>query len=398
MTYKIEKLDDFGRGIVYYNDKITFVKNALIGEEVEIEIIKEFKKYNEAIVKRYVSYSSKRISPECLNSSCGGCVFLNTLYEESIKFKYDKVKNLFFRKLNYNDDIMIVKNEDRFNYRNKITLKVVNGCYGYYEEKSHNLVEINKCLLVEEIINKFLNDIKYLNIKNGEVIIRSNNKEELLIYIKSDDKEMVDIDYLKNKYKIAGIVYNKRVIYNNSYFYDQIGNYSFKISYDAFFQVNRYICNKLFEILNELVMSNEEVLDLYCGVGSLGISVASKVKRVYGIELVENAIRDAKENAKLNNLDNCYYYCGDVSNKILEINKSFDTIIVDPPRSGLSKEVVREVIRINPSKIIYISCDVMTLVRDIEYLSNCYDIKKVYVLDMFSNTYHSESVCILERR
>ena len=170
------------------------------------------------------------------------------------------------------------------------------------------------------------------------------------------------------------------------------------MSYNSFFQVNPYICEKLFNLIKDNIDSNSLVLDLYCGVGTLGIVSSSKAKEVLSVEIVKNAVVNGIQNAKLNKKDNIKFMLGDVGEIVKKINKDFDTLIIDPPRSGLSKNTISFVKEKLPSKIIYVSCDVNTLMRDLKLLEDLYIIKEYKILDMFSYSYHLESFVVLERR
>lgn len=394
----IEKLDNHGRGICYINNKITFIENALPNEEVEIKITKENKKYNEGIVTKYIKKSSKRIEPKCpYFEECGGCNLLNTIYEETIKFKKDKLESIISKYAKINKNIDIIESQNTLNYRNKITLKVINNKYGYYVSNTHKLVSINNCLLAEQPIKEFIKDINKLNIKNGEVIIRSNYNEELLVVINTKDKINPDIEYLKENHKIVGFIVNNEIINGDNKFIEIINNKMFQVSYDSFFQVNRYICEKLFELINDNIKEDETILDLYCGVGTLGLN-ANKAKKIYGIEIIPNAIINAITNAKINKQNNAYYIVGNTSKCIDKINDKIDTIIIDPPRSGLDEITRNTIIDMKPNKILYISCDPMTLARDLNILKEYYNINLIKGLDMFPYTYHVECVSILCRK
>lgn len=394
----IEKLDNHGRGICYINNKITFIENALPNEEVEIKITKENKKYNEGIVTKYIKKSSKRIEPKCpYFEECGGCNLLNTTYEETIKYKKDKLESIMSKYAKINKNIDIIESQNTLNYRNKITLKVINNKYGYYVSNTHKLVPINNCLLAEQPIKEFIKDINKLNIKNGEVIIRSNYNEELLIVINTKDKINPDIEYLKENHKIVGFIVNNEIINGDNKFIEIINNKMFQVSYDSFFQINRYICGKLFELINDNIKEGETILDLYCGVGTLGLN-ANKAKKIYGIEIIPNAIINAITNAKINKQNNAYYMVGNTSKCINKINDKIDTIIIDPPRSGLDEITRNTIIDMKPNKILYISCDPMTLARDLNILKEYYNINLIKGLDMFPYTYHVECVSVLHRK
>ena len=396
---KIEKLDNQGRGICYVNNKITFVENALPSEQVIIRLTKESKKFNEAEVLEYIVTSEDRVISPCpYFNTCGGCELLNLSYEDTCKYKKEKLENILSKYANIKTKVEIVKCKNPLNYRNKITLKVDQGKYGYFAHKTHKLINIDKCLLAEPAINNFIKDIDKLNIKNGEVIIRSNYNSELIIWIKSKDKVKPNISYLKSKHKIVGIILNEETIEGDSSFIEIINHQLFTVSYDSFFQVNRDICSKLFNLINKHINDNETILDLYCGVGTLGINASKNAKKAFGIEIVKNAVLNAITNSKINKRDNIYYMLGDVSSCLPKIKDKVDTIIVDPPRAGLDKVTKDTIIEFNPNKIIYVSCDPMTLARDLKELSSYYNIIEVKGLDMFPHTQHIESFVVLERR
>lgn len=396
---KIEKLDNFGRGICYVNDKITFVNKTLPGEIVKIKVIKESKKYNEAIVREYISLSKDRVDSLCpYYALCGGCSLLHTSYNESLKFKKEKLEGILKKYCKIDRDIDVVASVKELGYRNKITLKVEKGKYGYYEEATHKIVEINDCFLAEEPIREFLCDVRYLKIVNGELVIRCNYNGELLIWIRTKENIEPDINYLREHYKIAGIVVNDKVIHGDYKFVEVVNKQLFNVSYDSFFQVNRGICAILFNLINQYIEDNEVIMDLYCGVGTLGINAALKADKIFGIEIVRNAVLNAIKNAQINKRANAYYLLGDVKKCLSKIKEKVDTIIVDPPRSGLDKVTKETIINFKPHKIIYVSCDPMTLSRDLNDLKNYYDIVDIKGLDMFPYTYHVECVCVLNLR
>lgn len=393
---KIEKLDNFGRGICYVNDKITFVTNALPDEIVNIRITKEYKKYNEAIVTEYLKKSPNRVDSICpYYEECGGCNLLHMSYSDTLTFKKDKLQSIIYKYAKIEKDIEIIPSKD-FNYRNKVTLKIKNYKYGYYKESTHKIISITKCYIAETAINDFIKDIKYLNVKNGELVIRSNYNNELLLWIKTKDQIKPDISYLKEHYKIAGIVLNNKAIEGDSSYIELINHQLFTVSYDSFFQINRDICSKLFNLVNEYVEDNEVILDLYCGVGTLGINASKKAKKTFGIEIVRNAVLNAITNAKINKRENIYYMLGDASKCLPKIKEHINTIILDPPRAGLDKVTLNTIINFKPNKIIYVSCDPMTLARDLNELKEHYNIEVIKGLDMFPYTSHIESFCVLK--
>ena len=399
MQVKIERLDHQGRGIAYINNKITFIDNALIGEEVEIKIIKEYKNYNEATVINYITNSDKRIKPKCpYFDNCGGCHLRQMSYNDTLIFKKEKVENILKKYANIDTDIKVIKNENANYYRNKINLKVINGKIGFYKKNTHELIEIDRCLNAEESINLTIMHLDSIGINNGDITIKTNQSKEIILVINSSDTQNIDIDNLVKHSKIVGIILNEKLIYGSNHFIENIGDYFFKESYNSFFQVNRYINEKLFEIINDNIDNTNTVVDLCCGVGTLSIVAAKNANKVYGIEIVENSIKDAKLNAMLNKITNIEFILGDAFKLINNIEDNIDTIIIDPPRNGISKDGIKSILNIKPNKIVYISCDPITLARDINILKDIYDIKKTYILDMFSYTYHVETVMVLEKK
>lgn len=395
---KIERFDDLGRGISYINNKVTFIDKVVPEDIVEVELTKEKKKYNEAKLIKIIKPSPLRIDAKCpYFSKCGGCQFQNITYENTIKYKKEKIVNIFSKhKISIFPEV--ITNISPYNYRNKITLKVNNYKMGFYINKTHNLVEINKCLLANPAINKTIPLIKRFNICNGEVTIRCNQNAEILIVINSQDNLNIDTNYLKSKIKLVGIVVNNKTYYSENSLFERMNNLLFKISYDSFFQVNPFIASQLFQIIGDNIDSSDKVLDLYCGVGTLSLMAAKKAQKVLGIEVVPNAIINALFNARINDLNNTQFVINDASTAISKIKPDFNKIIVDPPRSGLTKNIIDVLLKIKPDAIIYVSCDPQTLVRDFTLLSSIYEIKKSYILDMFSYTYHIETILILTKK
>lgn len=395
MKVVVEKLDNLGQGITHINKKIVFIKNVLPKEEVDIKIVADKKKYQKAEVIKIITKSNERQDNICpYHKNCGGCNLGHLKNESALKYKSEKLKEIILKNTNKLVEPIIIKSDKQYNYRNKITLKIENYNWGYYSLESHNFIPINKCLLAKDAINNIIENQNLFKIKNGEIVIRCNDKNEILLYIKTQDKYNINVNDI-NKLNIIGVVVNDKLIYGQNYFYHEINSIKYKISYNSFFQINDYICSQIFNILNEQNLG-ENLLDLYCGVGTLGLSVCNNIKRLYGIEIIENAIIDAKVNAKENNINNATYFAGKVEDNINNIKDKIDTIIVDPPRKGLNN--IEEILTFNANNIIYISCDPITLGRDLKLLTQYYNIEKTYMLDMFPNTYHNESLIILKRK
>ncbi len=390
---KIERLDHLGRGIGYIENKITFIPNTLPSELVVCQIVKERKKYKVGKLIEIIEPSKKRVTPFCpFYNHCGGCHLEHLNYEASLEYKEEKVKNIF--KL---DKVEVIKNEHPKNYRNKITLKVRNKKIGFYESKTNTLVEIKACFLANESINEVIKRLNKLNIKNGEIIIRCNTNQEILLMINTKE----EIKFIEEEFKgikLVGVLLNNQTLYGQNFFYERIHGLLFKISYDAFFQINPYIVDKLFGLIEQELEASKTILDLYSGVGTLGMVASNKAEKVISIELIKNAVLDNIQNAKLNKKTNIYPVLGDASQALSKIKEPFDFIMVDPPRKGLDKSSLTLLLKSKAKKIIYISCDPMTLKRDLEELKKEYNIEKFYILDMFSYTYHIESFCVLKKK
>ncbi len=398
MNIEIIKFDNLGRGIGYIDNKIIFIPKSVPGDIVNIEIIKNNSKYLEGKITEIIKPSKKRIEAICpLFNQCGGCDLLNITLSDSLEYKLRKI-NEILRKNNINYNVEeIIKSDKQYNYRNKVSLKVNNNKIGYYESKTHKLIEIEKCFLLNDEINRLIKNLDVLKIKNGNLIIRTNYHDELLLIIETNDK-IEDFRELIEKFKISGIIVNKKVVYGSDYIIDKINNYLFKISYDSFFQINPYICSKLFDLIKENTFNSKNILDLYCGVGTLSINASENNTKVMGVEIVKDAIDNAIFNAKLNNVNNMKFICSDTKNIIDKITKDFDTVILDPPRSGVDILVLNRIIKEGITKIIYVSCDENTLVRDLNILLQDYNIKEFKLLDMFVNTEHVESFVVLQKK
>ena len=306
-----------------------------------------------------------------------------------------KVKNLFLKK-GVSINPQVITNPKPYNYRNKISLKIIDGQIGFYQVMSNNLVNIDECLISDEALNKCLKLLSSFNIKNGNIVIRCNQKGEILIIITSKEQLNIASDFFKKYLNLRGIIINNKLVYGADYFMEEINDIQYKVSYDAFFQVNPYVASQLFAVVKNNINSGDKVVDLYSGVGTLSLNAALVAERVFGIEIVENAVKDAQYNALINDISNVTFLLGDAS-KLPNLNIDFNKLIVDPPRSGLSKELIETILDVKPQNIIYVSCDPATLVRDYKLLEEAYAIKKSYVLDMFSYTYHVETILILER-
>lgn len=402
--YKVEvtKLDHQGRGIAKINDKIIFIPNALPEETVDVDIILEKKKYYEGIIKETINASDKRINSICpYFEECGGCQFLNMNYPDSLDYKQNKVEEIMNKYLGIKIKINnIVACDNNLYYRNKTTFQVENDI-GFFKEKTNTLIPVDKCYISDIKINDIYKAIKdNINLTNvKQVIIRAtkNTLESMVIFKTSnyiDNKKIIDI----LKKKVDSIYINDELIYGKGKIIENLCNKNFYISPSSFFQVNTLQAEKLYNkaIVYADIKKEDTVLDLYCGTGTIGIVASDKAKKVIGIELNKEAIKDANENKKLNNINNIEFYAGDVGKILNKNNYKPDIIIVDPPRAGLDSLALSQILNIRPKKLVYVSCDLMTLARDLKLLSNDYDILELTPVDMFPYTAHVESVCALK--
>ncbi len=394
MQVEIIRLDDNARGIGYVDGKIVFVPKTIPGDIVEINITLDKKKYSEAVVTKYVKNAKNKIEPVCpYFDKCGGCQLLNVSYEDGINSKIAIFENNLKRS-GFNQKVVLTKNENHYNYRNKVTLKIVDGKIGFYEKSTNNLTEINYCHLGSNIINKYISEISKLKLINATVSIRSNFRNEVMIIV--DTKNKVEIDLL-NLEDVVGVIVNNEIKYGTMYLNDNLNGLNYEISYDSFFQVNPYITSKVIDLINKNLTKDDVVLDLYCGVGTLGLAAANSVKKVYGIEKYKNAVINAKNNTILNNIENASFKIGDLS-KNIKLSSDINTFIVDPPRAGLDKPVIDTISEFKPNKIIYMSCNPNTLIRDLKLLSENYEFDYIAAFDMFSFTAHVECVVTLCRK
>ena len=389
MILKCKRLDHLGKGICYHDGKIVFVNNLLPKEEAEIKIILNKKRYSIGKIVSLKKTSPNRITPKCPYENCG-CTLKHLSYEKEILFKEEKVKDIIKRYAGINPRINhIIPCPKTNNYRNKITLKV-DEKLGFYKENTNQIIPITECELVSPTVNKIIGLLNNIDLtKATKITIKEFN--EIMIAIDGN----IDINPLK---ELAGSIYiNDELVYGNKFVETDILETNFKILPNSFFQVNKYMTSKLYETVINYAGKDkkQKVLDLYCGTGTMTLLLSKNFKEVIGIEKNEEAIECANINKESNNIKNVKFICDDASKSQ---NFKSDIIVIDPPRSGLEKEVIKNILEINPNKIIYVSCDPMTLARDLKILNEKYVTEEITPIDMFPNTYHVECVCLLERR
>ena len=388
MKIEITNMDHLGRGIGKINNKIVFVPKSITGDVLEIEIVKNYKNYDIGRIKKIIIPSMDRVNSKCIYyDKCGGCNLSNHSYDKQLLFKENKVKNIFKKYLNLEIEPKVIDSDKQFEYRNKITFRndKVLGLVSEFDD----IIAINKCLLVSDKVNELYNLIKKEDITKVKKIMIRECDNGLILDIDGE----INTDNLLDK--CIAIYMNNKLVSKKEDGYINIGKFKYIVSNKSFFQINTGNISKLYdEIINYGNFKKDDlVIDLYCGVGSISLYIAKYVKQVLGIEIVKEAIDDARKNAKINKIDNVKFLCGDVS-KLIDDNINGDVLIVDPPRIGLGKHTVNVINEKKIKKIIYVSCDAMTLVRDINLLTN-YEVSKVSVVDMFPQTHHCESIVLL---
>ena len=389
MEVKIEKLDNFGNGISHIDNKIVFVKRALPGEIVDIEIYKEKKDLAFAKIVNIIEPSKDRKKPICpYYDRCGGCDFLHTTDEIEKEFKINKAKYLFNRCDNYYET-------ENLNYRNKIVLHSKNGRYGLYQEETNDLVEIDYCYIVDYKINEIIKSLKKDNIWGDFDITIRNFDGDILLFL---DGKINNLCFYDTTKIVKTIIVNKQVIVGKGYVYFYLNDYKIRLGARSFFQVNLEGLNNIYKIIKKFLDKKEfsHALDLYSGVSLWSILFNKEIKEIDSIEVNEEACLNAKDNILENNINNINIINGKVEDNIDKF-KDIDLVITDPPRSGMDKKTIDYLTKINSKYIIYISCNMDTLKRDLDLLSN-YEMVELDLVNMFKKTYHCETVCILERR
>lgn len=382
---KVTIIDDnhLGNGIAKIDDKVLFVPNTIKGDIVKLKVLSINKKKVNTRVIGFIEKSPEHLKVNCpFYDKCGGCSLLHISYDREKTLKKEYIKRLFGLDLN-------IISYDREHYRNKVTLHVLNNNIGFYKEKSNDLVSFDNCLLLDNDINKIIPIIKDFDLSNTKEIVIKKANEGLLISIKGSINAN-DLKVLKPNVK--SIYIDNKLVYGSEYLTLTLNGITYNINHNSFFQINEKCAKSLYDYIKEEVGNCDKLLDLYCGIGSIGIYVSANVKKVTGIEINKDSVKCAKKNIKDNNIKNYEIINADAS----YINEDYDVVIVDPPRSGLSKDVINILNKMNMKKLIYVSCNPSTLKRDVDLLNSFY-LKKTIAFNMFPSTSHCESVCVLER-
>lgn len=455
VTVEITDIGVSGEGIGHVDGYTLFIKDAVIGDVVEAKVMKAKKNYGYARLMKVITPSEYRVEPKCAFARrCGGCQIQEMSYDRQLVFKDQKIRGNLERIGGFTkeqiDTVMqpVVGMEHPFGYRNKAqfpfgTDKEGNPITGFYAGRTHDIIANTDCALgveqnkeILKIILQYMreNKIKSYDEKTGKDLIRHAlirygfKTKEIMVCLVINGKKLPKAERLIEKLiQIEGMTSitispNTRrdnvimgdsyeILWGQGYITDYIGNVKYQISPLSFYQVNPVQTEKLYGLALEYadLKGDETVWDLYCGIGTISLFLAQKAKQVYGVEIVPQAIDDAKENAKINAIDNAEFFAGKAEEVLPEYYAEYerehngetvhaDVIVVDPPRKGCDETLLETIVKMQPEKVVYVSCDSATLARDLKYLcANGYEIKMCRGVDQFPQTVHVETVCLLSK-
>ncbi|MEZ4842111.1 MAG: 23S rRNA (uracil(1939)-C(5))-methyltransferase RlmD [Flavobacteriaceae bacterium] len=436
--------------------KVIFLSNAVPGDVVDVLTLKKRKAYYEGKVTAIKKLSNKRTEPICEHFEvCGGCKWQHMKYEDQLFYKEKEVVNNLTRigHLTLPKVTPILGSKKQYFYRNKMEFSFSDSRWLTYEEINSDkeidnkhalgfhiagmwdkILDINKCHLQEDPSNDIRNSVKQFAIDNdlsfyspkekkgllrtlmirtcsiGEIMVviqffsNDKTKRELLLnYLKNKFPQITSLQYIINE-KANDTIYDQNIILFNGrdHIFEEMEGLQFKINAKSFYQTNSEQAYELYKITRDFasLTGGELVYDLYTGTGTIAQFIAKRAKKVVGIESVPEAISDAKENAKLNHINNVRFFVGDMAkiftDQFIQKNGTPDVIITDPPRDGMHKNVVEQLLKISPKRIVYVSCNSATQARDLSLLSSSYNIVKTQAVDMFPQTHHVENVVLLE--
>ncbi|WP_163652566.1 23S rRNA (uracil(1939)-C(5))-methyltransferase RlmD [Listeria sp. PSOL-1] len=442
----IKRIGINGEGIGYFKKTIVFVKGALTGEEVVVEVIKVASNYIVAKLKKIKRKAVDRMVPPCpVYEACGGCQLQHLTYEAQLVFKKDLVKQALERYTSFDLSKMKIRDtigmDEPFRYRNKSQFQVRKDHFnqintGLFGAESHDLVPIEDCLVQDERTMKLNNTVRDLlkkfkvsiyNERKGTGIVRTivtrvgvktnemqlvlvtngrdfPNISELIKEVCSFHPELVSIVQNINTSKTSLIFGEEtRLLYGKSHLTEKLNQLVFDLSARAFFQLNPVQTEKLYqEVRHAFSFSgNEKLVDAYCGVGTIGLALSNEVAEVRGMDVIPEAISDAKENARKNGVDHVHYEVGQAEElfpKWIKEGYEPDAVVVDPPRTGLDDELLRTLLRVRPKQLVYVSCNPATLAKDLAVLAKRFRIRYIQPVDMFPMTSHVECVVRMQRR
>lgn len=442
ITLHIESMTSEGSAVGHYDGFAVFVRGAVPDDVVVAHIIKMSKRYAIATVKDIITRSPHRVEPNCaVSKQCGGCSFRNMTYDEELRYKHDRVQDAITRigKLNITvDDVVSADNIDHYRNKAQYPVSINDGelTAGFYAYKSHRIIPCTDCLLQPEEFSLCLDAFAKWVEQSGVTSYDENTGRGLLRHIylrkafgtgdimacvvvnsRSIPNQDLLIDLLKHIEGVRSICININTqrnnvvlgketvtIYGDDTITDLLLGKKFVISPNSFYQVNHDQCEKLYSLAREYasLTGEETVIDLYCGAGTIGLTMADDAKRIFGVEIVPQAIENARINAEINGITNAEFFCGDAFDATKELENrgiSADVVILDPPRKGCQRELFDVIERMDPKRIVYVSCDPATLARDLEILSQKnYTTTKITPLDMFPRTPHVECIVLMSRK
>ena len=430
-----------GEGIAKINDFTIFIPGAIKGEKVKVIIVKVLSSHAFGKIVEIINTSNSRKEVDCTTyKRCGGCNLRHINYADTLNIKREIVQNLVNKTLKNEVKVKETIGMDKpFYYRNKAQYPVGKDkenkpVMGVFANRTHEIIPINKCYIQNEQTEEIAkyafelwnkNNLSIYDEKTRKGLLRHivtkigiKTNEIMLILVINGDKFKDEEGFVRNiinKYpNVKTIVKNintkntnvilgdKNVkLYGDGYIKDRLGEYIFKISPLSFYQVNPIQAEKLYNIGVQATKINKDdvVFDLYCGLGTISIFMAKYAKEVYGIEIVDEAVKMAEENASLNNVENTKFISGDVEivlDELINIKHIIpDVIMIDPPRKGLDNKSIENIMKIRPNRFVYISCNPATLVRDLAKFENMYDVQEIQPVDMFPWTSHVECVAVL---
>lgn len=416
ITINIHGLGSGGEGVGYCDGFVVFVDGALPGEKIKARLTECHKRHGWASLLEIIEPSKDRVKPPCKYfGTCGGCQIMHLAYPKQLEVKRQRVVDAIKRigKLENCNIAPCVPSPAPLAYRNKIQLPVKEGRFGLYARNSHDLIEIDHCMihcaLGEKVFKQISSMTKGFDLRH--LLIKSSEKtNEALVIFVTEQEPTASLTKLAEEIKtsipeVKGVIHNLhsgqgnvilgkhyKVLAGAGHITERLGNYQFKVSPASFFQVNPAQAEQLYAKALEFaaLQGDETVLDAYCGVGTLSLFFAANAKNVIGVECVPEAIQDAKDNAKLNQIHNVSFVCAQAENYISTL-KDVDLILLNPPRKGCEISFLEGIQKLSPPKLIYISCDPATLARDLAYLKN-YRVEEIQPFDMFPQTAHVECV------
>lgn len=435
----IEGFTSEGSGVGHVDGMAVFVSGAAAGDKALVHIIKVKKSYAIGKAIKILKPSKSRIAPDCQAfPSCGGCAFRHISYDAELEMKKQKVESAFLRLGGIDKRVDEIIGGDITEYRNKAEYPVsfdkkLN--IGFYALHTHRIVDCESCVLQPRVFSDIIKIVRKWIIEFGISVYDTEKHRGLLrhIYIRQGavSKEIMVclvangesipktdalIDRLQKIENIKSIVLNINTektnvilgnkcetLWGDDYIYDELCGVKIRLSPLSFYQVNHAQAEKLYSRAKEYaeLTGNEILLDMYCGAGTIGLSMADKCKEVIGVEIVKPAVEDARNNAKMNDIKNATFYCADASNAAeMFKNKGIkpDVIVVDPPRKGCEASLVETICKMNPNRVVYVSCDPATLARDCKLFDELgYKVEKLTAVDLFPRTVHVESVVLMSR-